>query len=561
MKLMIVGVIVEAFRRLTSLLYQLLVRSIFINSVFVDSDPSYEWMLAFLQNQPSWNTLRSVEVSTSAQGSNFTDLLMSEGGGHLSKYKKMLRRLCFNPAVGQTYNLWYKGCLLFVTRQQEPRGFWGGDKSTLYVKMLTSGNVTLTSLIADAKEAYVSTQDHRLCIFVSERDSWKHSSCRSMRPVCSIILDNGVKDRLFKDVSDFLKSKAWYTRRGIPYRRGYLFHGAPGTGKTSMMHAMAGHFELDIYVISLSQMGMDDSMLNRLISALPERCIALMEDIDAFTFDIGPRNAVDTGLSTPSDQQGVSNENPTNTHVTLSGLLNALDGIGSQEGRILVATTNVYTALDPALCRPGRMDMHVEFKLGSKQQAQDMFNHFYIPKDGDAEDDDDSDRNIALPKEGPANSKTLLIDEKEFKPLFDADVIRKLAVQFGEMIPDRKCSMASIQGYLMTYKESPEDAVRNVISWLQREHPAFLISNERGAPSILMPAPAAVAISASKTGDHVDAEASPTSSCTVVSPLSIETLLLAVGPPTDVIADAPAPSVVTNEAEDVKYVSKCECCP
>src|SRR5882762_9232801 len=68
---------------------------------------------------------------------------------------------------------------------------------------------------------------------------------------------------------------------GIPFRRGYLLYGAPGSGKTSMIHSLAGELGLDVYVVSLSRSGLDDTALSELISDLPERCIALMEDIDA----------------------------------------------------------------------------------------------------------------------------------------------------------------------------------------------------------------------------------------------------------------------------------------
>ncbi len=67
------------------------------------------------------------------------------------------------------------------------------------------------------------------------------------------------------------------------------------------------------------------------------------------------------------------------SRITLSGLLNALDGVSAQEGRLLFATTNRYHSLDPALIRPGRMDMHVEFRLASQYQARELYKRFYFP--------------------------------------------------------------------------------------------------------------------------------------------------------------------------------------
>lgn len=114
----------------------------------------------------------------------------------------------------------------------------------------------------------------------------------------SVVLDPGVKELILDDARDFLDSKNWYSERGIPFRRGYLLvrpspfehlpvtyicqqYGAPGSGKTSLIHCLAGELGLDVYVISLSRAGLDDSALDALVNELPERCIALMEDVDA----------------------------------------------------------------------------------------------------------------------------------------------------------------------------------------------------------------------------------------------------------------------------------------
>ena len=71
-----------------------------------------------------------------------------------------------------------------------------------------------------------------------------------------------------------------YSNRGIPYRRGYLFHGGPGVGKTSLSFALAGLFGLEIYCLSLSEITLTEEDLIMLFTALPQRCIVLLEDID-----------------------------------------------------------------------------------------------------------------------------------------------------------------------------------------------------------------------------------------------------------------------------------------
>ena len=345
-------------------------------------------------------------------------------------------------------------------------------------------------------------------------------------------MDDGIKELLLEDARDFLKSKQWYADRGtflmfpsssvfchlihssgIPFRRGYLLYGAPGSGKTSIIHSLAGELGLDIYIISLSKAGLDDSSLGSLISSLPEQCIAIMEDIDAaFTHGL-TRDTSGTELEDPRRRDSLRRDrddleddkgdhegrdrgrNPgdspggASSRITLSGLLNALDGISAQEGRLLFATTNRYDTLDPALTRPGRMDLHVEFRLASQYQARELYKRFFVPDTPDkvVEDDDQDDGAsddsgyVTPPKDGrdsmPSSPKS--VGPAKPPPKYDGTAhsarapklskknIERLAEQFSAQIPDRELSMASLQGYLMSYKTRPLQAVDDVERWVK----------------------------------------------------------------------------------------------
>jgi len=147
--------------------------------------------------------------------------------------------------------------------------------------------------------------------------------------------------------------------KGVPYRRGYLLHGPPGTGKTSFTQAIAGALKLNICYLNLSNGNMDDDGLNRALNNAPSQSIILLEDIDGIFV---ARESVNQGRD-----GGVS----------FSGLLNALDGVRSQEGRILFMTTNHREKLDPALMRPGRADFHAYLGNASFNQMKGLFLRFY----------------------------------------------------------------------------------------------------------------------------------------------------------------------------------------
>ncbi|KAK9444203.1 mitochondrial chaperone BCS1 [Metarhizium brunneum] len=194
---------------------------------------------------------------------------------------------------------------------------------------------------------------------------WDLATRRAQKRTNTVILPDDVENDFFDDLAEYLdpEAVAWYVEHGQLYTRGYLLYGEPGTGKTSPSLAAAGKFGLDVYAMNLSKV--NDATLQKLMSKLPTRCVLLPEDIDAIESAKSRENS-DAGSSTSSS-------------VTLSGLLNAIDGVGSVEGRVLIMTTNHVDRLDPAVIRPGRVDKMVEFGLASREMLLEMFRYIYMP--------------------------------------------------------------------------------------------------------------------------------------------------------------------------------------
>lgn len=93
--------------------------------------------------------------------------------------------------------------------------------------------------------------------------------------------------QLVNDIQWFLKSKAWYDNMGVPYRRGYLLHGEPGCGKSSLVFALAGHFNVPVCCVDLSSKDMDDMSLLRVFSSAPMPSFLLIEEVDVAFVPVG----------------------------------------------------------------------------------------------------------------------------------------------------------------------------------------------------------------------------------------------------------------------------------
>jgi chaperone BCS1 len=103
-------------------------------------------------------------------------------------------------------------------------------------------------------------------VFEHQGGEWRKTMLREIRPLSTILMDEKKKQKVLNDVESFLDpaARGWYARRGIPYRRGFLLYGLPGTGKSSFSLSIAGQFDLDIYILNLS--AVDDSGLSSLFS-------------------------------------------------------------------------------------------------------------------------------------------------------------------------------------------------------------------------------------------------------------------------------------------------------
>ncbi|KAI3850472.1 hypothetical protein MKW98_000282 [Papaver atlanticum] len=176
-------------------------------------------------------------------------------------------------------------------------------------------------------------------------------------------MDAAKKADIMDDLIAFSKAKDYYSKTGKAWKRGYLLLGPPGTGKSSMIAAISNFMNYDIYDLELKSVKRGNTELRKLLLDTSDRSIIVIEDIDC---NIALANKRKTKKKKQTKKEKAYEqrlaERLGDQDVTLSGLLNFIDGLWSSTGgeRLVIFTTNHIEKLDPALIRRGRMDKLIE---------------------------------------------------------------------------------------------------------------------------------------------------------------------------------------------------------
>lgn len=241
---------------------------------------------------------------------------------------------------------------------------------TLNATLYTRDIDVLRQIIAKARKP--KDQDY-VKIYNSSGGWWDSPVKRRKRTLETIFANGDLKQKMVARIEKFLSEEEWYLRCGITYKLVFLLHGAPGTGKSSLVYGMASHFGRGLGNIS-GVSGMDKTLRD-----LPENTFAVVEDIDMISVsreedddDEGKPARGPTPTPTPKD--AATSEKQMSA---LQVLVNALDGLNTPHGLVLFMTTNFREKLDPALVRPGRVDCDLEIEPLEADAVEQMFAAFY----------------------------------------------------------------------------------------------------------------------------------------------------------------------------------------
>lgn len=254
--------------------------------------------------------------------------------------------------------IWFKKRLLMIEMESVEASATERDKDKITIAKLGRSHKIFNILFDEIKEKEASNDSTILKKYSD--DYWQMANEQRPRSFDSIFLSRGVKERLIDHLNRFKDREHWYLDHGIPYQTGIILYGPPGTGKTSVIKAIANYLNYSLNIINPSSLfKIQEAMLS-----LPEKSIVMIEDIDRDPATNISQNSKGKGLKPRVRDRSSSNKDGDEEKTSfvfsltsMSDVLNAIDGVHSVHGRILVVTTNNIEKLDPALLRPGRIDL------------------------------------------------------------------------------------------------------------------------------------------------------------------------------------------------------------
>lgn len=339
-------------KRLPSILFTLWTKK-FVTSLSIDNEdelfPSLQQIIHdtdFYKNNRTFRMVSKIRYGT-------------EGGLCGDGNSKERHATIFLIPYNDTYFFRYKGRWVKVSSERSDKSTGDSYNPKIIERFTISYIGTSSDLMNEfciqMKEIFESEHREALNVYMYNRYSWEKTNTLNRKSPESIVLPTAQHQRIFKSIQQFEGNRSWYTERSIPYHFGIMFYGAPGTGKTSLVHAIASETGRDVYYLSVGKGdARSNSDLMTMIGELGDNAILLIEDID---HDLAPK--------------------------TFSGLLNSLDGMLAKDGLIVIMTTNNIDKIPDSLIRPGRIDLVEHISECDEHQIKELYKRFIVGGDAD----------------------------------------------------------------------------------------------------------------------------------------------------------------------------------
>jgi mitochondrial chaperone BCS1 len=342
--LMAIGSVAAYLRNIPTRIWDWIIHQTTVTLSITDDQRAYYWVKLWFQNQRMAGRTR-----------------------HLDVFNKGSEKYIIVPAPGHHW-MFYKGRILSITiKREESKTLKGGYAASLRSESINFKTIgrkqdIFRNMMKDVFEQFVQKEKKKPELYAwGSWGEWQQVHAFQPRTLDSVILPEEDKKRVVREIESFKEGRDWYRTMGIPYRKGLLFYGPPGTGKTSLVTGLSSHFNSNVYILKLSDM--TDANLVESAKNVEPNSFIIVEDID----DIKASNK----------RTNMNKDKKESKSVTLSGLLNVLDGLLSPVGAIFILTTNHKEALDPALIRPGRVDLQLNITYATDEQKRALYSRFF----------------------------------------------------------------------------------------------------------------------------------------------------------------------------------------
>jgi mitochondrial chaperone BCS1 len=345
--LMIIGGISVYLRAVPENIWYWLVQQTTMMITVNDNDAAFVWVKEWFLEQKFLKNIRHLDLDTTMRN----------------------ERISMIPAPGMHW-FWYGGkpFQVWFSRYESSQQYSSKRTESFTFRTIGRNRAFLQRFVDDVVNCHLKRLGVQSYLFVYN-DGWDYIEGYAPRLLDSVVLEPGEKEHLIEDIARFRKSKQRYQRLGVPYHRGYLFYGPPGTGKTSLVSAIGAHFGLSVYIVNLGDFN-DRSLMNA-VSQVSGDSILLFEDLDCMK---GSKSRAKENARDKSTQASAATQQNV---VTLSGLLNVLDGFYAPTNVLFMMTTNHIEAMDEALLRPGRIDYKMYLGKASDRQKIQLYRRFF----------------------------------------------------------------------------------------------------------------------------------------------------------------------------------------